>query len=878
MNMHHSVVWPFLCALGAADDWTHQGYTAGVFIRSPATHELKSKAQQVSDPASVYYGQYLSQEQLRRAVAVPDWEARQAASWLRAALSEDGSRRSDPHIAKHGDAVTILTESFFATYSLGVALMNGKTFGVELPNSAYFLLTPPMPGKGLCNSLGKSDCVKPCAWNSTCKGDFAGWNCWRSDEAQFGWRCFEPNHLDGLEEDVKVSRKQQRRGRHLGDIRAAPGGPVDHGFHVIPRSEGLILVFRVPMQEMLSGRQFRHRNWLMHNLHQLRNRTRYWSPRWETVELTLQQGGLYHNQVFQWDDFIRREEDKAVVTYYVQVQGLLRNLRPAHKIAVCLDVGPRRDQHVPPVADAGSAGCICNATTGRDQRLGRPCQPLPGLGPDANPVDFILPRAPQTLSKLRADLGLPSFPMRAAPEASQAVAQFLLESFSQEDVQRMHEAYGVGVRRPEPIYVHGFQGSNETLEKAGEGSLDVQTISLLAPGASTWWWGVSPRCLDSFMIAYALQLNDHAYPPLVHSISWGDAEAGFPSAFVETLDYLLMKLTLRGITMIAASGDNGISAVNAGCNFLSDIIASSPWVTAVGATMPSLEAMPYCRKERFSTVLGNCDEMGAAVCSVSAGALITSSGYFSVYRHRPSYQDSAVGAWLDSSACKPCRAQPGRPEQASHIKVPCQHVSEDSRCRLESLVRYKRAAPDVSLPGQAYPTMVNGSIYSFDGTSASAPALAALVSLLNTEQLSRSRPPLGLLNPWLYSTWESRPDAFVDVIVGDTSSTERAQCTWGWNAGPGWDPASGLGVPRFSVLMGLLPDSPRQHHNQDNYDNNRGNEELSNVPAGMAGAALCASVAFAAGLVATRLFSWRSSRVFTFGSTESLLSSYNGRP
>lgn len=46
--------------------------------------------------------------------------------------------------------------------------------------------------------------------------------------------------------------------------------------------------------------------------------------------------------------------------------------------------------------------------------------------------------------------------------------------------------------------------------------------------------------------------------------------------------------------------------------------------------------------------------------------------------------------------------------------------------------------------------LVNHSVYSFDGTSASAPAFAALISRLNGLQAERGEPPLGLLNPWLY--------------------------------------------------------------------------------------------------------------------------------
>lgn len=43
------------------------------------------------------------------------------------------------------------------------------------------------------------------------------------------------------------------------------------------------------------------------------------------------------------------------------------------------------------------------------------------------------------------------------------------------------------------------------------------------------------------------------------------------------------------------------------------------------------------------------------------------------------------------------------------------------------------------------------------------------------------------------------------MVVGDTASTETRLCRFGFPAAPGWDPATGLGVPRFAVLRELLP-------------------------------------------------------------------------
>ena len=62
-----------------------------------------------------------------------------------------------------------------------------------------------------------------------------------------------------------------------------------------------------------------------------------------------------------------------------------------------------------------------------------------------------------------------------------------------------------------------------------------------------------------------------------------------------------------------------------------------------------------------------------------------------------------------------------------------------------------RGLPDLSLAGHAYNIFVgtdDGSLVS--GTSASAPAVAALVSLVNGARLAAGLPSVGFLNPALY--------------------------------------------------------------------------------------------------------------------------------
>lgn len=109
-----------------------------------------------------------------------------------------------------------------------------------------------------------------------------------------------------------------------------------------------------------------------------------------------------------------------------------------------------------------------------------------------------------------------------------------------------------------------------------------------------------------------------------------------------------------------------------------------------------------------------------------------------------------------------------------------------------------RATPDVSALGEGYQVISDGFVESVDGTSASAPAFAAMVSLLNDARLQAGRKQMGYLNPFLYQN----ADAFMDVTVG-TNALGRGNgpTEWGFNCTKGWDPATGLGTPIFPKLL-----------------------------------------------------------------------------
>jgi len=152
-----------------------------------------------------------------------------------------------------------------------------------------------------------------------------------------------------------------------------------------------------------------------------------------------------------------------------------------------------------------------------------------------------------------------------------------------------------------------------------------------------------------------------------------------------------------------------------------------------------------------------------------------SGGGFSTADAQPSYQSAAVAQYF--------KVQKDLPESRFYDKS-------------------GRGTPDVAALGWGFQVVVSGAVKSIGGTSASSPTFSAIISMLNDKRLNAGKSQLGFLNPWLYQTQASRPDAFFDVTQGDN---QHGCCgLTGFRCAPGWDPVTGLGTPNFAVLSQLV--------------------------------------------------------------------------
>ncbi len=129
--------------------------------------------------------------------------------------------------------------------------------------------------------------------------------------------------------------------------------------------------------------------------------------------------------------------------------------------------------------------------------------------------------------------------------------------------------------------------------------------------------------------------------------------------------------------------------------------------------------------------------------------------------------------------------------------------------------------PDVSLTASGdhdgY-VIYSGGLISVGGTSASSPAFAGIVAILNQYLVAKgalAKPGLGNINPALYSLAASTTGLFHDITKGNNvvpcalGSKGCGSGSFGYAAGPGYDLATGLGsVNAYNLVTGWTSLAP----------------------------------------------------------------------
>jgi uncharacterized protein (TIGR03437 family) len=337
------------------------------------------------------------------------------------------------------------------------------------------------------------------------------------------------------------------------------------------------------------------------------------------------------------------------------------------------------------------------------------------------------------------------------------------------DIRQYRTFFNLPANDPQIILVPGETDPGTSKGDLGEADLDLELSGAIAPDATILF-------VNSNDVTTSLQYAiDQNLAPVI-SMSYGFCEAQTPTADAQTQETSALQANAQGITWLAASGDNGAADCSTGPNSRwnsipsTDLPASLPEVTGVGGTTFNEGTGMYwtaTNDGNQASATGYIPET-AWNDSASVGSPAASGGGASGIFPKPKWQNG-----------------PGVPSDGA------------------------RDVPDIAFPASPQHDGIliftGGNEQVVGGTSAGAPSMAGLVTLLNQYVVSRalqSRPGLGNINPQLYSIAQTNSAAFHDITTGDNIITvkctvKQRNCqpgSIGYSAGPGYDQVTGLGT------------------------------------------------------------------------------------
>ncbi|KAJ6440055.1 tripeptidyl peptidase SED3 [Purpureocillium lavendulum] len=338
------------------------------------------------------------------------------------------------------------------------------------------------------------------------------------------------------------------------------------------------------------------------------------------------------------------------------------------------------------------------------------------------------------------------------------ITGYLQEVAGKEDLKAFLQQY-TQIPADATFGVHLINGGTNDGNGTGEANLDTQYAMGLTypihndfystagqppfiPDAST------PNNTNEPYIEWLSYMNGLDAVPTTVTSSYGDNEQTVPRDYAETVCNQFAKLAARGVSVLVSSGDGGVAG---------------------GQTSKCVSNDGKCTRKFLPTCPMGVTAVGGTTKSNPEVAAGLSSGGFSDYFSVPEYQAAQTKAYIAGLG--------------------------DTYAGLYNAGG--RGIPDVAAQAERFIVVLGGRSVLLAGTSCSAPTFASVVALLNDYRVSRGQPPLGFLNPWLYSKGYK---GLNDI----TNGTNPGCDTDGFSAGEGWDPVTGLGTPDFSALKKLV--------------------------------------------------------------------------
>ena len=354
------------------------------------------------------------------------------------------------------------------------------------------------------------------------------------------------------------------------------------------------------------------------------------------------------------------------------------------------------------------------------------------------------------------------------------------------DITAYRNGFGLPTNTPTVVLDPASTDPGTDTQDLIEADMDLELLGAVARNASIVY-------VNSANVYTSLQYAIDQNLAQVISLSYGACESN-TAAYYQSLELLAQQANAQGITLVASSGDSGA----AGCDSTSETAASNglavnspsstPEFTGVGGTdfvSPDSSYFSGTNGANGGSALSYIPER-AWNTTAAQGYLAASGGGASSFYAKPGWQEG-----------------PGVPTDG------------------------KRDVPDVAMyamsAGSAYIVCTGGNCASgspnfitsgelVGGTSAAAPVFAGVVALLNNYLLTNGEipaPGLGNINPHLYLLANNVSSVFHDVeqgsnivpCVANTTDCTSGSGSYGYDAGPGYDQATGWGsVDVFNLV------------------------------------------------------------------------------
>jgi hypothetical protein len=309
------------------------------------------------------------------------------------------------------------------------------------------------------------------------------------------------------------------------------------------------------------------------------------------------------------------------------------------------------------------------------------------------------------------------------------------------------EAYmaKLGLQIPEitSVSVDGALNSPGDSSVDAQATLDLEVIAAIAPRADIVIY-FAPNTVQGFVNAILAATIDDIHNPSVLCIAWGQPESGWEAQAIASMNEALAKAAARSITVCCAAGDNGPTDGITDGKAHVDFPASSPYGgTRIAASESRVETED----------VWNDGPSG-----------VTGGGFSDVFPV-PAWQE---GIFMTNSIMS------GKPPG--------------------------RGLPDVAAnasPLSGYQVLLDGKWIVLGGTSCVAPLWAGLIARINQGLGER----VGFFNPTLY---RNLGPAGILRAITDGSTNKGNKPGLGFQAGAGWDPCTGWGVPSGQRLLFAL--------------------------------------------------------------------------